>query len=561
MDYYTRRLPHHGRYLLILFICVALISAAWIMPAYAELTPDQIAIVACAGSRDSRALAEYYAKVRHIPPGRIHYIDVAPGKPLRRADWQSRVRPALQRWILGQKLEAQLRCLVTVWDVPLKIGQVAEQTFARQILYLEAERRGRVGRLAQLFDEINGIAHKGDVPPVESLETKPVAELGKQLEATFQRARSRVLAAPERQAAQGQLLRAMQKASGLRAVVQMLSQQPPGQQPNLELVALRESTQGRARGIYEGRAALERLPDSVQKDEQTLALVEVTDGIFGSIKWLDQRLKALRKNESQASFDSELSLLFWPDYPLLRWQPNLLHYRYDDSPIRSTRPTLMVARLEAPTVAQTRKLIDTAIAVEQTGLSGQVYLDARGMAPPKAPAARGSYAEYDESIRALSRVLQAQTKLKVHLDNKGQLFQPGTCPDAALYCGWYSLGKYVDAFSWVPGSVGYHIASSEATTLRSAKSQVWCKRMLEKGVCATLGPAFEPYLTAFPKPDEFFVVLLSGEYSLVETYYRTKPFNSWAMVLVGDPLYRPFAKHPAWQAGQAPPDYARAIGQ
>jgi uncharacterized protein (TIGR03790 family) len=555
MDSMRRCLPRCGRTLLVLSLW-----GASIVPVRAALTPDQIAMIGCTGSRQSRAIAEYYAEARHIPPGRIHYLDVAPGKPLSRADWQARVRPSIQQWILGQKLEGQLRCLVTVWDVPLTIGKVPEKTLARQVLYLEAERRGRMERLAELLDEMNQIAIKGMVSPVESLAAKSTAELAKLLDATFQRTRERVLADKNRQTSEGQLLRAMQKAAGLRAVVQMLSRPASDAQTKQEIVALREATLGRVRGIYEGRAALERLPDGVQKDEQMLALVEVTDGVFGSIRWSDERLKVLRKNESEASFDSELSLLFWPDYPLLRWQPNLLHYRYDQTPVRATRPTLMVARLEAPTVTLTRQLIDTAIAVERTGLRGKVYLDARGMAPPKSPAPRGSYAEYDESIRTLSRVLKTQTQLDVQLDNKGQLFQPGACPNAALYCGWYSLGKYVDAFTWVPGSVGYHIASSEATTLRDATSQVWCKRMLEKGVCATLGPAFEPYLTAFPKPDEFFVALLSGRFSLVETYCRTKPFSSWAMVLVGDPLYAPFAKHPAWGPGEAPAAYARVLG-
>ncbi len=92
--------------------------------------------------------------------------------------------------------------------------------------------------------------------------------------------------------------------------------------------------------------------------------------------------------------------------------------------------------------------------------------------------------------------------------------------------------------------MGYHIASSEATTLRTASSQVWCKRLLEDGICATLGPVHEPYLTAFPRPDEFFVALLSGKYGLAECYYRTKPFNSWVMVLIGDPLYNPFRAKP-----------------
>ncbi|MCH2131891.1 MAG: hypothetical protein MK179_22350, partial [Pirellulaceae bacterium] len=31
----------------------------------------------------------------------------------------------------------------------------------------------------------------------------------------------------------------------------------------------------------------------------------------------------------------------------------------------------------------------------------------------------------------------------------------------------------------------------------------------------------------------------------VEAYYRCKPFNSWTMTLVGDPLYAPFKNSPA----------------
>jgi uncharacterized protein (TIGR03790 family) len=140
--------------------------------------------------------------------------------------------------------------------------------------------------------------------------------------------------------------------------------------------------------------------------------------------------------------------------------------------------------------------------------------------------------------------IDQQTDIEVVLDEKPALFQAGQCPDAALYCGWYSLAKYVDAFDWSPGAVGYHLASSEAASLRDEKSQVWCKRMLEDGVAATIGPVSEPYLFSFPRPEEFFALLLRGELTLVECYYRTLPLNSWRMALIGDPLYRPFKSKP-----------------
>ena len=136
--------------------------------------------------------------------------------------------------------------------------------------------------------------------------------------------------------------------------------------------------------------------------------------------------------------------------------------------------------------------------------------------------------------------IEEQTDLEVVLDTSPELFQAGKCPDAALYCGWYSLAKYIDAFDWKPGAVAYHLASGEARTLRNPESQAWCKKMLEDGVCATMGPVAEPYLSSFPRPNEFFALLVKGELTLVECYARTSPFNSWMMTLIGDPLYLPF---------------------
>jgi len=121
------------------------------------------------------------------------------------------------------------------------------------------------------------------------------------------------------------------------------------------------------------------------------------------------------------------------------------------------------------------------------------------------------------------------------------LFQPGDCPQAAFYCGWYSLGRYLDAFDWVRGAIGFHIASAECSILKEKGSQVWCKRMLEDGVAATIGPVYGPYVQAFPLPEIFFNALIDGYLSLGEAYLISLPFLSWQMVLIGDPLYKPFA--------------------
>ena len=146
--------------------------------------------------------------------------------------------------------------------------------------------------------------------------------------------------------------------------------------------------------------------------------------------------------------------------------------------------------------------------------------------------------------------------MSVTLDDKPELFAPGSCPDCALYCGWYSLANYVPCCKFVTGAVAWHLASSEAVSLRDPKSKLWCKNLLENGVVATLGPVAEPYTIGFPKPAEFFGTLATGQYTLVETYWRTEMFASWMTVLVGDPLYNPYAKSPKLKMEQVKPSPA-----
>jgi uncharacterized protein (TIGR03790 family) len=88
--------------------------------------------------------------------------------------------------------------------------------------------------------------------------------------------------------------------------------------------------------------------------------------------------------------------------------------------------------------------------------------------------------------------------------------------------------------------VGYHIASSECGTLKSKTFKGWCLGMLRDGAAAVIGPTDEPYVQAFPIPAMFFSLLVEGQYTLAECYALSVPFRSWRMVLVGDPLYRPF---------------------
>jgi uncharacterized protein (TIGR03790 family) len=293
------------------------------------------------------------------------------------------------------------------------------------------------------------------------------------------------------------------------------------------------------------------------KNEQNLQLLKTEqqkrDQKNFRIKLLEQSQHKLSHQETVACVDSELMLLWWDDYDLYKWQPNLLNFRVSEQDRAKKPPVLYASRLDGPTVAIAVRLVDDAVEVEQKGLAGTVYVDARGIGWNKKGDSGYGYGGYDESLREMAELLKEQAKLPVVLDNKPELLKSQSCPGAALYCGWYSLAKYVDCCTFNKGAVAYHIASSEAVSLRNAKSTFWCPKLLEAGVAATLGPVSEPYTIGFPKPAEFFGFLVTGKYTLAECYGKTLLLNSWMTVLVGDPLYNPYLKTPKLTLEQVQP--------
>ncbi|VTR97523.1 TIGR03790 family protein [Tuwongella immobilis] len=257
-----------------------------------------------------------------------------------------------------------------------------------------------------------------------------------------------------------------------------------------------------------------------------------------------QQIGQLSMRESVASVDSELMLVHWDQYPRNRWVINPLYWQLPVSEQTKAKPILMTCRLDGPTVEIVRRCIDQAIAVERTGLAGKVYVDARGIRYDAKSDTGGGYGGYDESMREMAALLKSTGKLDVILNDKPELFTPESCPECALYCGWYSHAQFIDSNRFVPGAIAWHLASSEAVSLKRVGAKYWCKNLLEKGAIATLGPVAEPYTIGFPKPAEFFGMLATGKVCLVEAYARTTLLTSWMGVLVGDPLYRPFAKNP-----------------
>ena len=397
-----------------------------------SLTPDQVLVLANSRNPDSVRLAEYYMVKRGIPATHLLKLSLTDKESCSRETYDQDVLRPVREYLKKSGLEKRIRCLVTIYGLPLRVAGPRKDTPENK-------------RLKMLRDR-------------KRVLEKEIKDLGD--------------------------------------------------------------------GHSKKKKKLEDQLSPIRQELTELTL----------------------KKKTSAALDSELALVLEKNYPLSGWVLNsfFLGFRGERKTAMPSR-VLMVSRLDASSPSLVRRMIDDSLKVEKAGgLKGRACFDAR-YAPPEKKTKKGNdepnlYEIYDESLYKAADLIRKTGVMPVVINDKPQLFQPGECPDTALYSGWYSLGKYVDAFDWRPGAVGYHIASGECTTLKKRGSQVWCKRMIEEGAAATLGPVDEPFLSAFPPPDLFFTLLVNGNWTLAECYALSQPFWSWKMVLIGDPLYRPFPR-------------------
>jgi uncharacterized protein (TIGR03790 family) len=348
-----------------------------------------------------------------------------------------------------------------------------------------------------------------------------------------------------------------------------VGEQPLSDADKANLDKLKPELESAEAEVRKLQLAVRMLKEDVQKDPKSpLAPVAAErESQLGDaqkkVKRLEEIKASLSHRESTAAVDSELMLLWWRNYPLSRWVVNPLYWQISPERRARAQPVMMTCRLDAQTPAIAKRLVDDAIAAEQKGLSGRVYIDARGIKwDQKADPGGTGYGGYDESFREAARLLDGPAKMDVVLENTESLFEPNSCPNCALYCGWYALQNYRPCCRFVQGAVAWHLASLELTALRNPGKQ-WAGNLLRDGAAATLGPVAEPYTIGFPRPEEFFGFLVTGEYTLVECYARSTFLTSWVMCLIGDPLYNPYAKSPklkSWEVLPSPLGAAKLFG-
>jgi len=243
-----------------------------------------------------------------------------------------------------------------------------------------------------------------------------------------------------------------------------------------------------------------------------------------------------------ASVDSELALLPIQGLPLYGLIANPYFADKRIRPFTSffANYLILVTRLDGPSPGIVRRMIQDAVEVEKTELTGRAFFDLRAIEKKDDPYRLG-----DEWIERAALLFQARG-FEVEIDRRAEV-APKYAPwdQIAFYAGWYTQdfqGPFeLPTARFRRGAIAYHIHSFSAETVRS-ETKNWVGPLLSHGATATMGAVYEPYLRFTPDISLFVSGLLSG-LSFAEAAYQSQLALSWMVTFVGDPLYRPFPRN------------------
>ena len=516
-----------------------------------SLSPSDLVVVYNINMEASKTVAEYYAKKRGVPISNLVGVDAPSSERMCRSDFEKGLIPPVRAMVERLKKDGKDPAILLVHGIPLVVKGPARKKPDETFMALVGKKVEEYKELVlQLIAELDLLTGSDDStlatsdPLKSTCSTKDVLKIAGESFARglqyLETSKTSINDNDVRARISSLLIRLAGTSTAAKAFIGIMSKQ---EEKNREMFKSQELLKWDAilRREMNERSFLGELPENAL---ETATTVRFIDGVLGELRfWYELKTK-YEDGRTSASVDSELTLILAGPYQHAGWLPNPFHDRYKRMAfVRKIRErTIKVARLDGPTPELAKRLVDDAVETENIGLNGIFYIDARGLTNN---GSTGSYAWFDQHLINLYNIVRDEASMEVVIDKGQDLFPVGACPNAALYCGWYSLRNYVDSFTWQKGAVAFHVASAEASTLRNNLSNVWCKRMIEKGVSATLGPVQEPYLLSFPLPDHFFPLLMTGKLPLLDVYFRTIPYVSWRQILIGDPLYTPFKKNPA----------------
>lgn len=516
------------------------------------ITPQQVAVIINGNNPNSWRVAKFYAKERHIPQMNLIVLSGLPhdATQIPVNTYDIHVSGAIRRILTQRHLKTKIRCLVTTWGIPLRVaGMGTSPQMTMELQQIQQGLHSQIVNLTRGMAQLNALATPSTTPSTMTKATpvtggKPINQAAQLALQRFGQALTsavhRVGSLPpiRRQAEFAKLLRILTVYIGPGGVSQTIhihGTSVVAQRDHHTLAAMKKDVQ-------KSLPELIRLNQRRYLEKNRRKLRQLQLKLFGVVGLTRQLLADaiyLQQKPSSTALDSDLMTVWYQPDAAMGSENNPMYmpnWTRRVGKLQANIP-LMVSRLDGTSPEMVLNMIRTSVRVQKAGLRGVAYFDARGLH------GQDPYSQYDRLLRRTALFILQNTSMPVALQDTPAFFQATNCPDEAIYCGWYSLEHYLPSCQWLPGSVAFHVASFEMLSLHRKNYGGWCPHLLKHGVCGTLGAVAEPYLNAFPPPNLFFPLLLSGRFTQAQVYYLTCPLVDWRIAYVGDPLYNPFEHH------------------
>lgn len=183
--------------------------------------------------------------------------------------------------------------------------------------------------------------------------------------------------------------------------------------------------------------------------------------------------------------------------------------------------TYLVSRLDGPTSQIAVDLVDKALAAERTVTA-------------RAGAAFFTNPDFmKECVGAAKRHGVAFVSKDTSFTKNNSIPE-----DTMWFFGSGHPYREIRTSPWPDGAVAGFLKSDTLARIRDKKSGYWVQGFLEEGITATYGAAIEPYVQGYTRGDILLDRFWSGRYTFAEAFAMATPTLRWAMIAVGDPLYK-----------------------
>lgn len=510
------------------------------------LEPEEVAIVVRRDDTMGLRVARYYCDQRKVPRTQIIVVDLPAVEEMPWTAYEQRVQTPVRNYLKRKDLESKIRCLLLIGNLPLKVtpdpATAAEKSELDKLKKYrkqgELEYYQQGWRMEQLSNgQMPGTPPK-DIP---SKQLKHYWDIDKYYQEMRDRAANAVPALPEKERRQvtPRLKEIQEAVEGLAGVA--------GKEPD-DLIA--EDFKERHAAWQKQQEQIEKYRKEIRSLANQRGPVTMRDkrrnlclqhfGLRAALSQVIDDMNELGSSARSAALDSELALLWDDNYRLHGGQSNpLAGDGIDQKPEPGKTPAaLMVARLDGPDPARAIRLIDECKLVERRGkgIVGKLCVDTRGL-----PTTDTDH-RWDQMLLEVADAKGLPEDLTLVKDLSVLAMVGSKANPVALYFGWNDLPKTDQKYQCVSGAIAVCYSDNSAEQIHQSAGGQWANIWLSAGAAAVIGGIDRVHPTYPPKATSLLDALVKDHLTLGEAYWKTVPHTSWQVLLIGDPLYRPWGE-------------------